>query len=78
MSDFDRIAYIREDIKINFKVPVYVQEYIDIINEGIKNKDLDRYSEGVDSIDHAAKMAAIQGYITDFQCTALRKKWGYK
>lgn len=76
MSDFDRIAYIREDININFKVPVYVQEYIDIINEGIQNKDLDRYSEGVDSMDHLAKMAAIQGCITDYQCTALRKKWG--
>lgn len=78
MTDFEKIAFIREDIKIDFKVPQFIQDYIDIIEEGIRNQDEDRYTEGVDSMDHLAKVAAIQGSITEYQCTALRRKWGYK
>lgn len=66
--------YFDENIKINFELPQYLKENIDNLIKARKEKRLDIDCEEDELISNINK-AFYDGYITESQAMALRKKY---
>ena len=64
IKEFDFMNYVNESIKCDFKVPIGLQELIDLAEQADRDKDFGSYINYADAIDTVAKNCCFDGTIT--------------
>ena len=63
--------FINDEIKIDFAIPVNIQDFVEIAEKADKENDLGTYIAYADAIDIAAKNACVAGKLSQRQWNLL-------